>query len=146
MRTAARHPARRMVNSAVGGDSVFPHDADQNAQDVDAVAEDRFHRLVGRLETNPVPISVDFLERRFAFLVAHRDDLAVACLFLPPNDHEVAVGDVFIDHGVARDAQSELVARLHPVAEGELLVLLDRLDRLAGGDVDRRASAPCAAD
>ena len=79
-------------------------------------------------------IAVDFLERRLAVFIAHRDDLAVACLFLPLDDHEVAVGDVLFDHRVARDLQREFVARLHPVGEGELFVLLDGLDRLTGGD------------
>ena len=34
--------------------SVFPHHADQHAQDVDPIAEDRLHRLVGGLEPDPV--------------------------------------------------------------------------------------------
>ena len=80
----------------------FADDADQHAQHVHAVAVDRLHRLVGGLEANSIPITIDLLERRFAVFVTHGNDLTVARLLLPLDDHEVAVGDVLVDHRVSR--------------------------------------------
>ena len=61
--------------------SVFPN-ADQDAQNIDAIAEDRLHRLVGRLEADAVLVAEELLERGLALFVADRDDLAVARLLL----------------------------------------------------------------
>ena len=63
--------------------SIFPHDTHQHAQDVHAIAVDRFHCLVGGLETDPILLAKELLERCLAVVVAYRDDLAVASLLLP---------------------------------------------------------------
>ena len=51
-----------------------------------------------------------------------------ACSWLVDDD-EVAVGDVLLDHRVARDPEGELVVGPLPLGELQLLVLLDGLDR-----------------
>src|SRR5438309_3426619 len=55
--------------------SVLSDDAHQDAQDIDAIAEDRLHRPVGRLQPDPVPLAVEPFQRRLAVLVPDRDDL-----------------------------------------------------------------------
>ena len=95
---------------------------------------DRLHGLVGRLEADPIALAEEPLQGRLAVVVADGDDLAVAGRFLALDDDVIAVGDVVLDHRVARDAEGELVVGPFPLAEAELLILLDGLDRLAGGD------------
>ena len=91
-------------------------------------------RLVGRFEADAVLLLEEPLQGRLAFVVADGDDLAVAGLLLAVDDDVVAVGDVLLDHRVARDAEGELVVGPFPLGEGQLLVLLDGLDRRSGGD------------
>src|SRR5690606_3072680 len=101
--------------------SILADDADQDPQDVDVVAVDWPHGAVGGLKTDPTALAEDPLEGRLAVVVAHRHDLAVAGLVLLLDDHEVAVGDVLLDHRLARDPQGELAAVVGPVGEGQLL-------------------------
>ena len=98
------------------------------------IAEDRLHRLVGGFEADPVAVPIDLLEGRLAVLVAHGHDLPVSGLFLLLDHHEIAVGDVLLDHRIAADHEGELVVGVGPVVERQLVILLDRLDRLTGRD------------
>ncbi len=56
------------------------------------VAINRLHGLVGRLEPDPILLAEEFLERRFAVVVADGDDLAVARLLPLLDDDEIAIG------------------------------------------------------
>src|SRR4051794_237949 len=60
--------------------SILADDADQDAEDVDLVAIDRLHRLVGGLEADAALLAEEVLERGLAVVVADGDDLAVAGL------------------------------------------------------------------
>src|SRR5271157_2675249 len=93
-----------------------------------------FHGSVGRLEAEAALVAVELLERGLTLFVAHGNDLTVARLFLALDDDEVTIGDVLLDHRVARYAKRELVSVFRPFRKRELLVVLDRFNRLTGGD------------
>ena len=77
-------PAWLVENGGVSrfGSTILADDADENPEDLDPVAEDGLHGVVGRFEADAALIAEEALEGGLAVVVADGDDLAVVGLFL----------------------------------------------------------------
>src|SRR4051794_40373304 len=65
----------------------LPHDADEHAEDLDILRNDRLHRAVGRRQADLAAfLPVDALERRLAAVDRRHDDLTVAGARLLANN------------------------------------------------------------
>src|SRR5918995_1493792 len=130
-----RGGARRAPARACGGGSGArslqgPEDADDLAEDADVAGVDRLERRVLGLETDPVGLAVEGLDRRLVrrlVVAGERDhDLAVPRRVLAAHDDDVAIEDPGLDHRVAADAQEEVGV----AAEGRQAWQLDHVRRI----------------
>src|SRR5215212_706910 len=133
------------VRGSQGGEPLLQvaDDRDDLALDPELVRidEDRLHRGVRGLESDPVALSVQPLQGRGAArrrLLAHQQryhDVAVLGRLLGTNHHQVAVVDQILDHRLALDLERVAAVRHRPDAHlQEIVVLLHRLDRLTSGN------------
>lgn len=111
--------------------------ADDDALDADAMGrfnDNRLEILIGRLEANMVSLVINFLDGGLAIIDEGDDGLSIPGIFDRLDDNEVAVGDLFVAHGVAADAEGEAAAGVEIRGDGDCFAGQHRLDRQAGGD------------
>ena len=105
-------------------------------------------RLVGGLQPDFVLLLEEALEGDRVLFHLGDHDVAVAGGLLRPDDDEVTVRDVGVDHRVAADPEHVgVAARREHLRHGQRLAdVLIRLDRTAGGDLaDRPADVDASA-
>src|SRR5271166_267435 len=90
--------------------SAFPHNANQDAEDLSVVAryDNRLHVAVRGLQANMLIFGVKALESRL--IVDHGDDpFAIVGSFLLLDDHIIAIVNVVFDHGITANLEGVII-------------------------------------
>src|SRR3954447_4262455 len=93
--------------------SVTPDQARQAALDLDTslIITLRLVARVGGVESDHSPFAPIGLESRFLIVDQGNHNLAVTSVVDLPNESKIAVENPFLDHRVARDLESIMLAR-----------------------------------